>query len=165
MQTLLVLLKPVWSGGHNDYESRYGPYEGFYSGHLLFSGWTMILNTHRRCLEVTTRDISRIEIPAMRDRRYAPRSGTCCPVVTPPRSRCAGHTAAGTCDRTQRPRSGDDGRAALALAVDQDDADVEPASVATSATRWRNRCRTPLQMSYAASLLISQNEDVEGDPQ
>jgi hypothetical protein len=46
----------------------------------------------------------------MRDRRYAPRSGTCCPVVTPPRSRCAGHTAAGTCDRTQRPRSGDDGR-------------------------------------------------------
>jgi len=61
----------------------------------------------------------------MRDRRYAPRSGTCCPVVAPPRSRALVilllvHVI------VHNARDPATMAAALALAVDQDGADGEP---------------------------------------
>jgi thiazole synthase ThiGH ThiG subunit len=61
----------------------------------------------------------------MRDRRYAPRSGTCCPVVT---RRVADALVTLLLAHVIVHNAHDPATmaAALALAVDQDDADVEP---------------------------------------
>ena len=59
----------------------------------------------------------------MRDRRYAPRSGTCCPVV--PRS-VADALVTLLLALVHNAHDPATMAAALALAVDQDDADVEP---------------------------------------
>ena len=60
----------------------------------------------------------------MRDRRYAPRSGTCCPVVTPPPLADALVTL--LLAHVIVHNAHDPATMAAALALDQDDADVEP---------------------------------------